>query len=190
MKKILVLADIHQKSFVLNSLDIFFHKNNIDAVLILGDLTDRNDEAFAFAKDFYSLVVKRHNLELLYIHGNNEPQDVIDFFDKKGCSIHNNLKVFGGIRFLGIGGWCEDIAQSTLNNIKRSFFVTHLPPLKRGINKSIKNAPIIHAFGHSHRNEYFKKEGNTFYLSLRSAGYFKRAAIVNIPNLKVEFVSI
>lgn len=189
MKKILVIADIHQKRFIINSLDNLFYKNKFDAVLMLGDLTDRNSDALAFAKEFYS-IIKKYKLKLLYLHGNNEPQEVIDFFNDLKCSIHNNPTVFGSIKFVGIGGWGDDIDINTMNNIKDSFFVTHVPPIKNKIRNKLENVPKIHAFGHSHRNEYFRKEGNIFYLSVKSAGYYKRAAIVDTPNFKVKFIDI
>jgi predicted phosphodiesterase len=189
MKKLLILADIHQKNFILSDLDKFFHKNKVNGVLVLGDLTDRNEESIDYAHRFYSLI-KKNKLDFLYIHGNNEPQSVIDFFNKMKCTIHNLPKLYGGLRFVGIGGWGDDIKLETLNNIKGSFFVTHVPPVKRSYKGNIKNAPLIHAFGHSHKNEYFIKENNIFYLSLKSAGYFRRGAIVSIPDLKVEFISI
>lgn len=189
MKKILVLSDIHQKRFVLNSLNNIFSKNKIDGVIVLGDLTDRNDTAIYFAKDFYSLIVK-YKLLLLYIHGNNEPTEVIDFFSKKNCLLHNKMKIIDGVKFLGLGGWGDEISNYTINNIYGSFFITHIPPTKKLLDKSVKNTPIVHAFGHSHRNEYFEKEGNVFYLSLKSAGYFRRAALISIPDIKVKFIDI
>ena len=104
--KILCLADLHSQISALKNLDKYLEnlngENCFDLVLFAGDLTNREKSALNFAQEFLNLMVK-YNLPLFFVHGNNEPVEVIDFFEKNNCSLHYRIKEFKGYKFAGIG---------------------------------------------------------------------------------------
>lgn len=184
MKKILLISDFHQQNSVLKNLDNLFSKNKFDGIIVAGDLTSRTFDALDYAKKFEE-IIKKYSLPLYYIHGNNEPDNVIEYFNDRGYSIHLNPKKIYGYKIVGIGGFSEEYSANL--DIKDSILVTHYPPIST--DKHFKNSPKIHIFGHMHSLEYQKMHGKTLLVQLKAA-MLNGAAILELPSFKVKFISI
>jgi len=184
MKRILLLADLHQQNYVLKNLDNFLFKNKFSGIILAGDLTNRNYSSLDYAKKFEA-VIKKNKLTLFYIPGNNDHEDVIDYFEHNNYSVHLKGKHFGGFKIIGIGG-VDDVYMPLGFSSSNSILVTHMPPILS--NKNFKDAPPIHIFGHTHFWEYSRKQGSTSLIQLKAAIY-NRAAILELPILKVQFIN-
>ncbi len=206
MKKILLLADIHQRVSVLKNLENFLPGKNFDAILVAGDLTDRNAEALDYAKKFEK-IIKANHLKFFFIHGNGDAPEVTKYFTEKGYSIHLKEKKLDKFKIIGIGGFGEEHPQKF--DVTDSIFITHFPPIFTPLevpseggasrpwsgllltgftSKKFKDAPLVHIFGHTHFWEYKRKHGKTLLVQLRAAS-FGRAGILELPSLKLSFLS-
>lgn len=185
-KKILLISDLHENRKALSQLNLLLERERFGALIFAGDLTNRSFTALKYAKDFFN-IVKDNKVSLFYIHGNNEPREVIDFFKDNECSIHLIPQKYSGFTIVGIGGFMDEWDSRVADSIAGSIFVTHYPP--RIDRVVFKNAPAVHISGHLHSREGSKKIQDTIFVSLPSAGAFKRGAILRIPEFKLEFIS-
>lgn len=184
MKRILLLADLHQQNYVLNNLEETLKKIKPETVILAGDLTNRNEESLFYAKRFEK-IIKKNKVRLFFIHGNCDDEKVEAYFQKRGYSIHLRSKEFEGFKIIGIGGFGEEYPQGL--DIKNSILITHLPPIMT--NKTFRDAPLVHVFGHTHFWEYQKNQGGVVLVQLKAA-MLNRAAVLELPNLKVNFISL
>ena len=184
MLKILLLSDLHQQVYVLKNLRGYLKKHKFGGVIIAGDLTNRNKESLDYAKKFVK-IIEENPMEVFFIPGNNESEDVVNYFEKKKYSVNLRSKSFKGFKIAGIGGFGEEYYPGNFN-IKDTILITHFPPILS--NKNLKNAPLVHIFGHSHFSEYKKKRNKTLLVQLKAAIY-NRAGILELPSLKVSFIN-
>ena len=96
---IVAITDIHGSGRISKKLD-----NDLaaaDAVIVAGDLTTfgtRRD-----AERVLSPILKRAS-RVLAVPGNCDPGAVSDYLTEKDVNLHGDVRVLGGITFLGLGG--------------------------------------------------------------------------------------
>lgn len=183
MKKILLIADLHQQNYVLKNLENLFKKRKFDAVIVAGDLTNRSGDALSYARRFLK-IVRKNKMGLFFLHGNCDDERVVGYFKKKYL-IHLKSNNFCGYKIIGLGGFGDEYSKKL--DTANSIFVTHFPPILS--NKTFKDAPKVHIFGHTHFLEYQKKQGKTLLVQLKAA-IFNRAAVLELPSLKVNFINL
>ncbi len=184
MTKLLLISDLHQQIYVLKNLAEYFKKHEFEGVIVAGDLTNRNKDSLNYAKNFEQ-IIKENKIRMFFIHGNNESEEVIDYFKIRNYSIHLKAKNFKDFQIVGIGGFGEGYYPGDFST-KDAILVTHFPPILS--NKNFKDAPVIHIFGHSHFGGYQKKQGKTLLVQLKAAMY-NRGAVLELPSLKVNFIN-
>lgn len=127
--KILIIADIHgdfeKLTEVLKNL-----KNNYDLVICPGDFTDMFNLPPDFSQlDVADLIIQKLLVlkkPLFCIPGNHDPYEILDLFDEYGINLHNQIKEFKGINFLGFGGAAtpfNTIFEPSENETKESLVV-------------------------------------------------------------------
>ncbi len=98
--KILAITDIHGKNNP--NFDKYLDNNDIDLVLICGDITDFGP--LEFVEEFISNI-KSKNIDVLSVHGNCDPSGVCDKINDVGAvCIHNNVVSYDGVILFGFGG--------------------------------------------------------------------------------------
>ena len=217
--RILAFSDLHDDDYALELLKKYYDKANdtkeqgkqFDYVFITGDTTNFSinfveDVLFSFPDCFI-------------IPGNNEPQEVLDFFKahknyvhEKRVEINDNLNVVGF-------GYSNITPYNTLNELtedeiynsmtklnidKNTLLLTHCPPngfydLVRDKNigsTSIKKIveekkPFAIFSGHVHEYAGVKKIGETTAVKIPAAKDYK-ACVVDITNknLTVNFIAL
>ena len=144
MTKILAISDIHGEEN--QNLYTYLDANNIDLVLILGDIT--NFGPIGFVETFINKL-KSYNFDVIAIHGNCDPEGVCDAIGNVTTCLHNNSIVYKDIVLSGYGGSnltpfdtpsevdddkiYEDLHKLFENQTeyedKLKILVTHAPPL-------------------------------------------------------------
>ena len=105
--KMLVLADIHGYEKELSEiLDKKF--TDIDIIVCIGDLIDmfRIPEGYTQI-DMCNMILQKLlalNKPLICIPGNHDPEEVVDLFNEYSVNLHDKMKRFRGVVFLGFGG--------------------------------------------------------------------------------------
>ena len=143
MTKILAISDIHGEEN--ENLYSYLNNNDVDLVLILGDIT--NFGPIDFVETFINKVINC-NVDVIAIHGNCDPEGVCDAIGEVTSCLHNNCIVYKDIVLLGYGGSNETpfntpnevsddkiyddvhkLLENNLNNDdKFKILVTHAPP--------------------------------------------------------------
>jgi|SRR3989344_2123086 len=174
--KILAVSDIHGDSKLVKKLAERAERENVDLVILAGDITLFDMEA----KNIISPFTKA-NKKVLLLHGNHEGIATIDSFTEvypntknlHGYSIrHNNIGIFGfgGADGPGLGGIMiekevfETLRKSHeyIKDTKKKILITHMHPAgtssefsgiegSKSIRKIIeKFSPDFAIFGHIH----------------------------------------
>jgi Icc-related predicted phosphoesterase len=106
--KILVITDIHgyyEKAFS-NLSKINTSKFHI--MVCPGDFTDMFNQPPGFSQmDVADLLLQKllsFNLPLYCVPGNHDPHEIIELLDEYGVNLHNRVRVFKGMKFMGFGG--------------------------------------------------------------------------------------
>ncbi len=105
--RILVVADIHGNFEMISDLfDIV--KDNYDILISPGDFTDIFGTPQGFSQENIADIVLQ---KLLATHkpafcvpGNHDPYEILGIFDEYGVNLHDKVKTFNGMKFLGWGG--------------------------------------------------------------------------------------
>jgi len=172
--KIMAISDIHGDSKLVNKLAEKAEKENIDLVILAGDLTWMEQSTQNLVGPFI-----RKNKKVLLLHGNHESIATVDFLSEMypntknlhGYSIkHNDLGIFGvgganfGIEPMSEKDFKEALEQAHfyIKDMKKKLMISHMHPAKtksefsgiRG-SKSIREAieqfqPDLALFGHIH----------------------------------------
>lgn len=104
--KILYIADIHGAIDSVQKAKKFIESNNIDLVIILGDLPGygvfRNRELSI--KEAKSILDSFQNLKILAIPGNCDPPEILDLFNELEINLHERYRDINGVRIIGFGG--------------------------------------------------------------------------------------
>lgn len=136
--KILAISDTHGDSELIKKVGKLAKKEKVDLVLHGGDLTWFGENAEGIIKPITD------NSELFFVHGNHDPQEILELIEKKyskAKSLHKNYKIRNGIGFFGTGttdwGFKEDEEQvfkelkkghDKIKNLKKKVMLSHCPP--------------------------------------------------------------
>lgn len=194
--KILAAGDIHGDTGLAKKLAEKAKKENVDLIILAGDLTMMEQST----KNIISPFVKLKKPVLL-LHGNHESLATVDFLSDLYCPyaknlhgyslIKNNVGIFGagGVDF-GISPISESEIFRTLSKAhegvkeaKKTIMVTHAHPFKSkaefsgfrgsiGVRKAIiKFKPDIMLSGHIHEAEGIEEKiGKTLVISIGKKG--------------------
>ena len=98
--KILAITDVHGKSNP--NFDKYLDENDIDLVLIAGDITDFGP--LDFAEEFISNI-RSKNIDVISIYGNCDPEGISEVIESPGSfCIHNKVVSYGNVVIFGFGG--------------------------------------------------------------------------------------
>ncbi|MBU0952808.1 MAG: metallophosphoesterase [Nanoarchaeota archaeon] len=104
--KILVLADIHGAYQKIDK--VLERENKFDLIISPGDITDMYTGPEEFSQlDIADIVIQKLLIPqkpVFCIPGNHDPFDVVNIFEEYGVNIHNKIRTFNGITYLGFGG--------------------------------------------------------------------------------------
>jgi len=194
--KILAAGDIHGDTGLAKKLAQKAKKENVDLVILAGDLTMMEEETKNLVGPFTKL-----KKPILLLHGNHESLATIDFLSElygpyaknlHGYSlIKNNVGIFGagGVDF-GVSPISEKELFQTLNKAhkgvekaKKTIMVTHVHPFKskaefsgfqgsKGVRKALtKFKPDILLSGHIHEAEGIEEKiGKTRVINIGKKG--------------------
>lgn len=99
MTKILAISDVHGEEN--ENLYAYLNNNDIDLVLILGDIT--NFGPLDFVATFINKVADC-DVDVMAIPGNCDPIGVSDAISDVSVCIHNNIVDYGDVTLIGFGG--------------------------------------------------------------------------------------
>ncbi len=160
--KIFAISDIHGAT---RSIEKAAHLiREADAVVISGDIT--HTKTRTEAKDVLACL-EQYSKRILAVHGNWDREEVKDFLEEKGFSLHGRGRILDGTGFFGIGGSSptpiptatvyseEEIArilQSGYEQVRqasRLVLISHAPP------RSVRDRSFIGLRGGSHSVKSF-----------------------------------
>ncbi|MHA1758834.1 MAG: metallophosphoesterase family protein [Promethearchaeota archaeon] len=153
--KILVLADIHGKYDELSKLLNKIKSNGFDLIICPGDFTDQFDVPNGFSQiDIAEIILQKMlslKIPVFAVPGNHDPYEILDLFDEYGVNLHNKVKKFKDVYFLGFGGAetpfntnfepPEKEVKESLEELKKEIknkkfvLVTHNPPKNTKLDK-------------------------------------------------------
>lgn len=202
--RILALADFHSQKHILEDLKTFLQEENFDLAVIAGDLTIPGPAAYPYILSLDD-ILEKHQLPWLAVHGNNDPPEVIQFLHATSRNLHFEPKQFSGYHFIGIGGWGDELPPYDIKT-EGAILITHIPPtlrrspqpptLSRSFHSplhphpsTLRDSPLLHLAGHIHHHAKITDIGPTRVVNIPAA-LLGRAAIIELPNRKVEFISL
>jgi len=137
--RILATGDIHGETLFLKKIVSEALKNDVDLILLLGDLTNNQ----SLDKTFFKSLLKL-NKQILIIPGNHEPKEMIKFLSESPLveNIHGKGFKFGDVGIFGAGG--GDVGEFVLsedeifkllkeghnkiNGLDKKIMITHIHP--------------------------------------------------------------
>lgn len=195
MLKILVLADIHGEFEQFSKVIDKTKKHDFDIVICPGDFTDIYNTPEGYSQiDIAELVLQKIlslGKPVFCIPGNHEPYDILEMFDEYGVNVHERVRKFKDIEFIGFGGAAtpfntkfepteeeiKNALEKKARSIKGKFIlVTHNPPFgtkldttetgehvgSKVIREFIeKNKPLLAISAHIHEAGGIDKLGKT-----------------------------
>ena len=143
MTKILAISDVHgeENKYLYNYLE----DNEIDLVLILGDIT--NFGPLDFVETFIKKLIS-YDVDVIAIQGNCDPDGILNAINDVTSCLHNNIISYDDFVLFGYGGSNETpfntpgeikdeiifkevselLDKYNANNSKIKILVTHAPP--------------------------------------------------------------
>jgi Icc-related predicted phosphoesterase len=210
--KILAFSDIHSSEEALDGLRRLNAKEEFDAIICAGDITNRGP--LSFAKDLIELFPKN----FYFVHGNMDSQNIVDELRLYPGYIHGKKIRFFEYNLIGLGGsnptpfstpseYSETQLASILENTGgnyNSILVSHTPPKgffdvvgenqhvgsEAVLNFINKTKPLIVFCGHIHEHFGKKIYEDTLIIKLPAAENLKVAKVSITNAIKVEFVSL
>jgi uncharacterized protein len=164
--KIAVIADVHGKYTVLQSIMEEVREAGVDLIIAPGDFTDMFESVHDFSQmEIADMVVQKllvPGRKVFCVPGNHDPYEIVDVFQDYGVSLHNKVKKVGNISFVGWGGAetpfnttfepTEEETSEALGKLLKKMkgpwvLVTHAPPKGTildvvGGNKHVGSASI------------------------------------------------
>lgn len=158
--KILALSDVHSRVEKLKKLLEKAGNQEIDLILVAGDLSNFGGETQA--KEVLD-EIKKLNKKMFVIPGNLDSKEAILFLEKENVSLHGKKENYGKFVFVGFGGATECIGKvaytekeiykklkgliekegKELNDKKEKvFLLTHAPPKNSSLDKSFSGKAI------------------------------------------------
>lgn len=168
--RILMIADIHGDFKSLDKLIDDVKGEKIDVVICPGDFTDMFSMPKEFSQtDIANMILQKLvtlNKPLLCVPGNQDPYEILEFFDEYGINLHAKIKTVDNMQFIGWGGALtpfntlfepsdeetKEALDSLLRRTKPGKFVlvTHDPPKDTNVDKAANGnhvgSPVIRAF--------------------------------------------
>lgn len=187
--QILLFSDLHCSSRALAWLSDILSQRKIDLVIGPGDIVDRHVAAGSEYVDALINVCVQANVPLKVVFGNNESDEIIGYYERRGISLHNKSFDLGGYTFVGIGDievHPDRMIDPSDLPIDDNILVTHRPPSQLIVSK-FKNAPTVHITGHLHSNGFVKQIGKTLMVNVPAA-LNGGAAILQLPQKSVQFI--
>ena len=99
MTKILAISDVHGEEN--ENLYAYLNNNDIDLVLVLGDITDFGP--LEFASEFLYKVADC-GVDVIAIPGNCDPKGICNAINEVSFCLHNNIIAYGDAILFGYGG--------------------------------------------------------------------------------------
>lgn len=148
--RLLILSDLHGNSLLVRKIYEQASKEEINALIVCGDLTHFGDLAQTkeILKELAGL-----GLPVLFVPGNCDPKELVSISLFQGMiNIHGRCKEIGGLSFLGIGGSSPspfytpfEMSESEMKNIlnearknskpkERFVLVSHSPPINTKVD--------------------------------------------------------
>jgi Icc-related predicted phosphoesterase len=212
MYKLLAFSDLHSDEEALDGLRMLSARENFDAIICAGDITNRGP--LSYAKDLINLFDQK----FYFVHGNMDTSIVIDELRKHKGYIHGRKLNFLDWNIVGIGGsnptpfstpseMSELQIKELLNDCEPDYntiLVSHAPP--KGffdlVNENShvgseailevleKTKPLMLLCGHIHEH-FGKKIYNDSLIIKLPAAENKKAAKITISNkIDVEFINL
>jgi Icc-related predicted phosphoesterase len=183
--KILIASDLHGRAKTLEYLEAIIKKNRPEALIVPGDVTDRDDVGFL---DRLFGLVSKHKLESFIVWGNSDGGEAQRAIDLSVNSSHLRLRKLGKFMVYGISEVDEAIVPDS-KAIAGSILITHRPPSLSSLNRKLDNAPLFHINGHIHSRGYLKKYISTTHLQVPSLQLGKYV-IFDPERVTAQFLSI
>ncbi|MBI4019313.1 MAG: metallophosphoesterase family protein [Candidatus Aenigmarchaeota archaeon] len=193
--KILAVSDLHNDFRQVKKLAEQAEKENVDAVIICGDITYFDEYMDGMIGPFL-----KKNKQVLFIPGNHDSEATTDFITKKyGIkNLHGEAVTIGDVSIFG-AGWTTNVGPTCIsekdmkNYLERGFekseegkrvMITHIHPKGSRIEKKFKFPgsssvakaiyelkPDVHFCGHIHEAEGMEEfMGKTHVFSLGKHG--------------------
>ncbi len=99
MTKILAISDVHGEEN--ENLYTYLNNNDIDLVLILGDITDFGP--LDFVGPFIEKIAE-YDVDVIAIPGNCDPKGICNAINEVSFCLHNNIIAYGDAILFGYGG--------------------------------------------------------------------------------------
>ena len=192
--KILALSDLHGDRPAAQQLAERGAKENVDLVIMAGDLVDRHNNPLGIVGPF-----KEKGLDVALIPGNHEGMAEINFLVERygaknlhGYAIKKgDVGIFGcGYGDVGMHQLSDDDffntlkkAHDSLKDVKKKLMITHVQPSdsiiglgiwpgSEGVRRAIEQfQPDLHICGHIHESEGIEdKIGNTRVINIGKKG--------------------
>jgi Icc-related predicted phosphoesterase len=159
--RILVVADVHGK-FELASEILEKIKEDYDILICPGDFTDIFNVPQGFSQEnIADMVVQKllaTNKPAFCVPGNHDPFEILEIFNEYDVNLHNKVREFGGIRFLGWGGAptpfdtpfepseeeTAEVLEKLGGKVNKNGFVlvTHNPPANTNLDKAVSGGHV------------------------------------------------
>ncbi|MDK2870143.1 MAG: uncharacterized protein PWP39_1378 [Pyrococcus sp.] len=184
--KIVAITDIHGRRSKVEELVNVLRGENVDMILIAGDITH-----FSGAKEAEEVLspILALNIPVLAVMGNCDGRDVLDFLEQKGISVHEKRVEAKGVGIVGFGGsnitpfstiweFSDDTIYLSLTRNYRDgdIVLTHAPPYGTKLDKTHsgihagsiglrrfieEKQPKLCICGHIHEGRGIERIGNT-----------------------------
>ena len=159
--KLLVVADIHGDHEKLSRI-LEKEKGKFDAVVAPGDFTDMYEIPEGFDQlEIAEIIVLRlvsTRKPVFAVPGNHDPYHILEIFKDYSINLHNNVKTYEGIDFMGWGGALtpfdtkfepteeetEEYLEKMHKSVKRKRFVliAHSPPYNTKLDMTIEKIHV------------------------------------------------
>lgn len=208
--KLLALSDIHSDEPALDRLRAISMRNDYDAIILAGDITNHGPVSYALE------LVELFQGNLFFVHGNMDPPEVVNAIKGLPGYIHGKKVRLGDWNLVGLGGsnptpfhTPTEYPESELARIlssasvdEYSILVSHPPP--HGILDNVgsmsvgsnsvrecieKRRPIMAVCGHIHEVEGQKIFGDTLVVKLGAAQAMRAAEITIGEDIGVKFIT-
>lgn len=207
---ILAFSDIHADDDALDRLRPLAMREDYDAVICAGDLTNRGP--ISFAKDLLDLFGDK----FYFVHGNMDPPAVLDLMRSHPHYLHGRKVRLGSWNLIGLGGsnptpfhTPSELSEAQIEHIlnsaevdARTILVSHPPPQglfdsvgdlhvgSSSVRRCIEDKkPLLALCGHIHEQEGQAILGDTLVVKLGPA-LARRAADISIgEDIRADFIS-
>ncbi len=208
--RILAFSDIHAEEEALDRLRPLASREDYDAVICAGDLTNRGP--VSFAQDLVELFGEK----FYFVHGNMDNPAVLDYLRPQPGYLHGRKVRLGDWNLVGLGGsnptpfhTPSELSESQIGSIlslagvdERTILVSHPPP--NGLFDDVGGAhvgssavrtcmeerhPLLLLCGHIHEHEAQQIVGDTYVVKLGAAMAGRAARIEIGDEIDVKFIS-